>query len=318
LARTETEDVAFAFGSVWVANTFAHTISRVDPRTNRISATIHVDGSPEGLAPGFGSLWASLLPGRSTTVLRIDPATNRLVETLSATSSVATGGGMVWVQHDSGLQRLDPGTDRFLGTPDRFQAGPVALGRGAIWVIQGFQPTPAEQRRQGVTFGVPLLGTTTRVYEVDPRTMELRTRPVIVGSLPYHDPVVGYGSLWVPAHHAVLRITANGKSMRGAAPFYSDAQALGAALQRGAGQCRDFADVAQRLPFPGESVGRCTVGGSPVTIRVYTDPAWFAPALRVRRLGPQFVEGTNWVVATNSAEAAARVKHAIGETAPIG
>ena len=42
-------------GSVWVANTAAGTVSRIDPRTNDVVATIDVGNAPAGIAPRTAS-----------------------------------------------------------------------------------------------------------------------------------------------------------------------------------------------------------------------------------------------------------------------
>jgi DNA-binding beta-propeller fold protein YncE len=62
--------LAFAFGSVWVADVVRKTIDRISPRTGRIVARLPVGGFPVRLAVGFGSVWVRDDTGR---VLRIDP-----------------------------------------------------------------------------------------------------------------------------------------------------------------------------------------------------------------------------------------------------
>jgi YVTN family beta-propeller protein len=62
--------LAFAFGSVWVADVDRKTIDRVNPRTGRIVARLRVGGYPVRLGVGFDSLWVRDDTGR---VLRIQP-----------------------------------------------------------------------------------------------------------------------------------------------------------------------------------------------------------------------------------------------------
>ena len=52
--------VAFGDGSVWVANSGDGTVSRVDPRTDRVTATIAVGQSPQALVVTAGSVWVSV------------------------------------------------------------------------------------------------------------------------------------------------------------------------------------------------------------------------------------------------------------------
>jgi virginiamycin B lyase len=51
------EDVAIGEGAVWVANAGDGTVSRVDPVTADVVATIPVPGTPTKLAVGEGGVW---------------------------------------------------------------------------------------------------------------------------------------------------------------------------------------------------------------------------------------------------------------------
>ncbi len=57
-------------GSIWVAVIDSANVDRIDPRTGRIVARLHVGGSPVRLGVGFGSVWVNDDAGR---VLRIHP-----------------------------------------------------------------------------------------------------------------------------------------------------------------------------------------------------------------------------------------------------
>ena len=52
--------VAVGHGSVWVANRRGFTISRVDPGTNRVVASIPVGNRPQGIAAGDEGVWVSV------------------------------------------------------------------------------------------------------------------------------------------------------------------------------------------------------------------------------------------------------------------
>ncbi len=78
LARTKSRAVAevapvgldVAFGSVWVADSGSGNVDRIDPRTRRLVARLHVSGLIMRLGAGFGSIWVNDDFGR---VLRIKP-----------------------------------------------------------------------------------------------------------------------------------------------------------------------------------------------------------------------------------------------------
>jgi YVTN family beta-propeller protein len=52
-------DVAVAFGSVWVANSNDGTVSRIDPGTRKVLATIPVGVRVEGIASAGGKVWVT-------------------------------------------------------------------------------------------------------------------------------------------------------------------------------------------------------------------------------------------------------------------
>ncbi|MDQ4024483.1 MAG: hypothetical protein M3217_03175 [Actinomycetota bacterium] len=68
-------EVAVGPAAVWVSNTEEGTVSRIDPSTNEVAATISVLGTPGDLAvDGDGAVWVAN-PGLGA-VQRIDPASN--------------------------------------------------------------------------------------------------------------------------------------------------------------------------------------------------------------------------------------------------
>jgi YVTN family beta-propeller protein len=102
--------IAIGEGSIWTLNTGNATVSRVDPKTNKVTMTIKLGGSiPSGrIAVGEGSVWVSA-PG--SPLIRIDPRTNRVVQYFSG-----EGGGAMLIAHGAlwitatpnAIWRLDP------------------------------------------------------------------------------------------------------------------------------------------------------------------------------------------------------------------
>jgi Protein kinase domain len=60
--------VAYGAGAVWVGNFIAETISRVDPRTNTVTARAPI-GAAQGLAAGAGAAWVSTAGAPATGTL---------------------------------------------------------------------------------------------------------------------------------------------------------------------------------------------------------------------------------------------------------
>ena len=139
--------VATSPGAVWVTSHQGGTVTRVDPVTNSVSATIMLEPGLWGLAYGEGAIWVAN-PERDT-VSRIDPATNAVTATISdidAPVGVAVGARSVWVtnwgttgQPGGMVSRIDPLTNRVTRTiPVGTNPGRMAFGGGYLWVaLQG-------------------------------------------------------------------------------------------------------------------------------------------------------------------------------------
>ena len=84
-------------GSVWLASACDEgTVTRIDMRTARTTARIHVPGVALDVAAGFGSIWVTTIPGL---LLRIDPTTDRIVGRLHLNDAawMTAGGDDLWV-----------------------------------------------------------------------------------------------------------------------------------------------------------------------------------------------------------------------------
>jgi YVTN family beta-propeller protein len=104
--------VAFGDGALWVANRLVPpeplglqrvrpalpgTVSRIDPRTNAVVATIPVGRYSVALAVDAGAVWVANRD--SNTLSKIDPGTNTVatIKLGARPQGVTTGGGAVWV-----------------------------------------------------------------------------------------------------------------------------------------------------------------------------------------------------------------------------
>lgn len=106
--------------SVWISNKPKNSISRLDPGTNKIGATILVGKAPcSGLAVGFGSVWVPHCGDGS--VWRIDMASQKILAKITSgvadtEGGIAAGEGSVWMPSDATgvLSRIDPATDKMV------------------------------------------------------------------------------------------------------------------------------------------------------------------------------------------------------------
>ncbi|HEX5147860.1 MAG TPA: hypothetical protein VFW02_02180 [Candidatus Limnocylindrales bacterium] len=129
-----------AFGSVWVGNHQGNSISRIDPVTNAVVATISVPGEPTGVTAAFDAIWTYTPLDRL--LKRVDPATNAVVATgaLEDEGGSITGvqalAGSIWFAGDSGhVRRIDPVAMTVLSSLDMTNdcAGSLATAAALLW-----------------------------------------------------------------------------------------------------------------------------------------------------------------------------------------
>jgi YVTN family beta-propeller protein len=179
-----------------VANAGAPSVSRIDPVTNRVVATIPIGPKRAccsehiGMTAVAGAVWAAVPNGN--TIVRIDPATNTVLATVQVPSGpcayMAVDDASVWsasggcadvlMRIDAHTNKLDPNTVA--------EAHPIglALEAGSLWVVS--------------------LGSRA-LDRVDPRTGTIVAR-LPLGGTPIRA-AAGFGSVWVRDDvGAVLRI----------------------------------------------------------------------------------------------------------------
>ncbi len=178
-------DVAVGDGAVWISGFGA--VSRLDPRTSEVVATIETPGTEDfsRVAVGEGAVWVTADGGK---VYRIDPATNAVVATIPVVGPIMgvwAEDGSVWVTRPAEgigeLVRIDPATNAVVGEPIEVGPGPVSVisGFGALWVTNTSPPS---------------------VVRVDPASGEVRTVGSLTGDLSVAD-----GSLWAALDDQVVR-----------------------------------------------------------------------------------------------------------------
>jgi YVTN family beta-propeller protein len=89
--------LVFDHGALWVANGLDATVSRIDPATGAMVATVAVGSGPTAVTSAGGSVWVA--DQYSGTVSRIDPADNRVaasVDLAGAPTSLTVTGDRVW------------------------------------------------------------------------------------------------------------------------------------------------------------------------------------------------------------------------------
>jgi YVTN family beta-propeller protein len=128
--------VAVGAGAVWIADSDANTVTRVDP--TGLLTPIPVGHGPSGIAIGAHAVW--VVDALDDKVVRIDPNTRALTTTIPVgqhPAGIAVGAGSVWVANsgDGTVTRIDPTTGKPVTTIDVGGSphGVVDAG-GRVWV----------------------------------------------------------------------------------------------------------------------------------------------------------------------------------------
>jgi YVTN family beta-propeller protein len=145
VADTEAS-IAAGEGGIWLLTDAKGVLSRIDPDTNRVVATIRLKPYSYAAMAGYGAIWVTntgkALTRETGSVQRIDPKTNTVVATIPVRVQprfLAVGAGAVWVlnQGDGSVTRVDPKTNQVMATIEVGVPGPggdIAAGDGAVWV----------------------------------------------------------------------------------------------------------------------------------------------------------------------------------------
>jgi YVTN family beta-propeller protein len=182
--------VVIGQGAVWVANKLDNSVSRIDPETNRVVATVPADDGVADLAVARDAVWTGGDRQGVPRVARIDPRTNRVVATVpigSQPSGLAVTDDAVWVATlvDGTITRIDPRTNQVTATI-RTGGRPVhvAADDQAVWVAY-----PQDNL----------------VRRIDPQTNRVVAKLRVAQP---QDLALGFGSVWVPSGRSgvVMRI----------------------------------------------------------------------------------------------------------------
>jgi virginiamycin B lyase len=210
-----------AFGSFFETNYGSATLSRVNPRTNKVTKTGRLGAEPCGIAAGAGSLW---IDGYGTSrVERVNPKTMKVVKRIKVGINVwdvAYAYGSVWAtnNYDGSVARIDPATNRIVktiktgGQPTNF-----AVADSALWVgnnattgqdIYRIDPATNTSKAFDVGHGRPsgiivsadavwVANGDGTVVRLDPATGSVGAT-IKVGQMPQQGDLAPDGTVWIP------------------------------------------------------------------------------------------------------------------------
>jgi virginiamycin B lyase len=128
--------------AVWVAGSKPDSIQRIDPKTNKVVASVPLTAEAcSGLEYAFGSIWVPVCTTPPTTI-RIDAKTNQISATLNIGPAAPEGGiaasaDSIWLVTDKAgtLSRIDPKTN---AVSQRIQIAAGSFNpifdEGTIWI----------------------------------------------------------------------------------------------------------------------------------------------------------------------------------------
>src|ERR1700731_1571396 len=126
--------------SVWVNSKPTDMVFRMDPRSDRVIATVPVKKPCSGFAVAAGTLWSPSC--EENVIYRIDLATNQVVAKIpvgpaDTEGGIAFGSGSAWMPSDPKgiVSRIDPATNKVIA---EIKVGPdsctAVFGYGLLWV----------------------------------------------------------------------------------------------------------------------------------------------------------------------------------------
>jgi len=131
------QSVAAAGDQVWFTDRATKSVSRIDPRTNRVVESIPVGILPYDIAIDGNTLWITDFDNEL--VVRLDTDKKRVVSRLddfNGPTGIVLGAGSVWViDHTAdSLVRIAPQTNKIVeGIPIGYGPENVEFGEGGVW-----------------------------------------------------------------------------------------------------------------------------------------------------------------------------------------
>ena len=120
--------------NVWVANVYDNTVSKIDPATNGVTATIDVPGGPRGLAFD-GNMWVT--SQALNKVSEINTSSNAVTCVVSVPGpawAIAFDGTYVWATFNNSLAKIDLACTVAATVPVGTSALAVAADGTNLWV----------------------------------------------------------------------------------------------------------------------------------------------------------------------------------------
>jgi YVTN family beta-propeller protein len=279
----------------------ADSVAVVGAMGLKVMASVPVGSRPDGIAAGFGSVWA--VNEAAGSVSRLDASTRRTVQTIGVGRSprgVAVGPTGVWVANsaDRSVSWINPRTNTVVKTiPVGNAPTGVAAGRGNVWVTNSLDDTisvidatsgqvtatiPVGRRPTGIAIGATDAWVTNSgdgtVSRIDTSTRVV-TDTVTVGAGP-DGVAVGAGGVWVTntLDDTVTHINPSASRVAATIPAGKGPDGV-AVTSAGVWVTTEYGGTLSRIdPASDQVVRSLALGGGPRAIVSVRDALWVTAA----------------------------------------
>ena len=132
------DTIAFGHGSVWTADSVGETVTRYDPETMRVQATIEVAAGLDYLVSGGTAVWAlSRSLGSLTEIDVAENVASRTLQVGEVPTGLTAGFGAVWVGDKDGvIRRVDEDTHQVTKIPFGAEIRAIAFDEDTdtLWI----------------------------------------------------------------------------------------------------------------------------------------------------------------------------------------
>jgi hypothetical protein len=212
-----------AFDSIWFISDTQGKVTRWDPETRRVLATIEVGdprhapyGDPVSAIATNDAVWITSVASHE--IVKVDPQTNRIIDQITVpkvgadqdffTINMVLVGNTVWLwDYDKKfVQGIDLNTKQVVGTFENVKA--ISSLGGLLWISymkgvvpidpetnQGVRQLPADSPVPAASAAGAIWGFSNAVYQMDAETYQA-TAKIDLG-IPVLDMKLVNGSLWV-------------------------------------------------------------------------------------------------------------------------
>ena len=127
--------VAVGTAGVWVSG--GHTVWRIDPRTRRVIATVHLPRNVGAIAVGARAVWVD--EQNAGVLVRIDPRARKVLGSTAIGPSMSGSslalGRFLWATTDRGVVALDPASGSIVRRITLPKPSAVAVDGAHVWAL---------------------------------------------------------------------------------------------------------------------------------------------------------------------------------------